>query len=213
VVEQVLTMTVFVLVGARLVQGLRLSRIGDERHMVRTVYHSIRWRHLWPIPFVLSGVGVVSGSLLQIRPLAWGWWNLLGGSGTPFLGVSNETTGTVWEWLIPVAFIALLLPALPMWANAEERLFRSGAEAWSTRRRVVKTVQFGLVHALVGIPIGVAIALTIGGGYFMIVYLRRFRSTSDRHEATLESTRAHTAYNAVILTLVVILIVVGATTG
>jgi hypothetical protein len=205
-------MTVFVLVGARLVQGLRLSRMGDERHLVRAVYHSIRWRHLWPIPLVLSGVGVTSALLLHIGPLAWGWWNLLGGSGTPFLGVSNETTGTVWEWLIPLAFIALLLPALPMWANAEERLFRSGAEDWSPRRRVVKTVQFGLVHAIVGIPIAVAIALTLGGAYFMIVYLRRFRSTNDRHEATLESTRAHTAYNAVILLLVLILLLVGATT-
>ncbi|MEZ5257453.1 MAG: hypothetical protein R2705_11340 [Ilumatobacteraceae bacterium] len=40
----------------------------------------------------------------------------------------------------------------------------------------------------------------------MVVYLRAFARTGSRHEATLESTRAHTAYNGVIIGLVLVLI-------
>ena len=49
-----------------------------------------------------------------------------------------------------------VLPALPLFAHAEERMFRAGAEHWTTRRRVFKTLQFGLIHALIGIPISAA---------------------------------------------------------
>ena len=46
-------------------------------------------------------------------------------------------------------------------------MFRTGAERWSTGRRALKVLQFGMVHALIGIPIGAAMALSIGGAYFM----------------------------------------------
>jgi len=206
-IEQGLTVTVFVLVGLRLLQGLRRSRMGDGRHLVSSVYRTIRWRHLWPVPFVLVAVSAVATLLLQFPVLSWGWWSALGGAGTPLLGSSNETVGTVWEWLIPLVFIALLSPALPLWAYAEEQMFRSGAQLWSKRRRALKTAQFGMIHAIVGIPLGVAAALSIGGAYFMFAYLRRFRVACDQYEATLESTRAHTAYNGLIIMLVVALVV------
>ena len=78
-------------------------------------------------------------------------------------------------------------------------MFRSGAQRWTTRQRVLKVLQFGLIHALIGIPIGVALALSVGGAYFMSVYLRSYALTGSANEATLESTRAHTAYNALII--------------
>lgn len=209
-IEQVLTVVVFVLVALRLMQGLRRSRQGDARHLVSGIYRTIRWRHIWPVPFVLAAVSLVATLLVQLPILEWGWWSAIGGAGTPLLGSSSETAGTVWEWVIPLVFIGLLAPAIPLWANAEEQMFRSGAEVWSRRRQVLKTLQFGMIHAVVGIPIGVALALSIGGSYFMAVYLRRFRATGDGREATLESTRAHTAYNGLIVILVVVLITASA---
>ena len=119
----------------------------------------------------------------------------------------------MWEWLIPLVFMCLLLPALPLFAFAEERIFREGAEGWSRPRRVFKVVQFGLVHALIGIPIGAALTLSIGGAWFMRVYLARFRATGSQREATLESTRAHTAYNSVIVMLVLVGIVLDSLLG
>ena len=73
----------------------------------------------------------------------------------------------------------MLLPAIPLFALAEERTFRRGCEQWSWPRRVRRTVEFGLAHALIGIPIGVALALSCGGAYFMAVYLRAYRVHHD----------------------------------
>jgi hypothetical protein len=100
--------------------------------------------------------------------------------------------------------MCLLLPALPLFALAEERIFREGAETWSTPKRALKVVQFGLVHALIGIPVGAALTLSLGGAWFMRVYLREFRATASRRAATLESARAHTAYNGIIVVLVLV---------
>src|SRR4029079_4807060 len=104
----------------------------------------------------------------------------------PVLGATDRTAGTALDWLIPVVFLLLLVPALPLFAEAEERMFRAGAEHWTTGRRVRRAVAVGLVHALIGIPIGVAMALSIGGLYFTWRYLKG---------GILESTRAHLAYN------------------
>jgi hypothetical protein len=203
----VLTVGVLALVGVRLASGLRQSFTGAGRTIVVTVVGGIRWRHLWPVPFVLTVVVTVASLLMLVPGLDWGWWTALGGTGNPVTGGTTETVGTVWEWLVPLVFVALLAPALPLFAFAEERMFRSGAERWTGLRRTSKTIQFGLIHALIGVPIGVALALSLGGLYFLYVYLGEFRRTASSRAATFESTRAHTAYNSVIIALVVVLAV------
>ena len=200
----VLTFGVLGFMGVRLVGGLRRARSGQGRALVREVVTGIRWRHIWPVPLVLPVIVAAASGLMAIPGLSWGWWSMLGGQGNPVFGSSDTTAGTVWEWIIPLGFMSLLLPALPLFAYAEERIFRLGAEQWSWRRRAFKVVQFGMAHALVGIPIGAALALSLGGVYFMAVYLRAFRAVPSRRLATMESTRAHTAYNALIVVAVVV---------
>jgi hypothetical protein len=201
-----LTYAVLGFLAVRLVQGARFSRTAHGRRLVAQVWRNARWRHIWPAPLVLVVVGAMAVGLMAVPGLQWGWWSLLGGVGNPVFGESSATTGTVLEWLVPVAFVCLLVPALPLFAHAEERAFRQGAEGWSLPRRVGKVVTFGLAHALIGIPIGAALALSLGGAYFMVVYLRRFRRTGSQEAAVLESTTAHTVYNAVIIVLVVVVL-------
>jgi len=203
-VTNAVTFLVLGFVGYRLVGGLRSSRSGAGRTLVTRVFHNIGWRHFWPVPLLLGVVIATATALVAIPGLSWGWWSALGGQGNPVFASSESTIGTVWEWLIPVVFMTLLFPALPLFAYAEERIFRAGAEQWSTGRRVFKTVQFGLVHALIGIPIGAALALSIGGAYFMWMYLRRFRATGTPSEALIESTTAHAVYNGTIVILLLI---------
>ena len=204
----ILTASVLGFVGYRLVTAASLvARSAELRARIVEIVRGIRWRHLWPVPFVLTGVLVTAVVLLQIPPLRFGWWTAIGGLGNPVTGTTDQTTGTALEWLIPLVFLALLAPALPLFAFREEEMFRLGAESWSGRQRVAKAAQFGLVHALIGIPIGVALALGVGGGYFQWVYLRAYRRTGgDRRAAIYESTRAHTAYNAVIIAVVLVAI-------
>ena len=208
--SNVLSVVVLAVVGLRLVQAVTLSRSQRGRSLSREIWTRLRWRHIWPVPFVLTGVLLVAVPLLFVPVLRWGWWSAIGGDGNPVFGSSSTTMGTFWAWLIPLVFIALVLLALPLFANAEERMFRMGAQGWSTRQRVVKVLQFGLIHAIIGIPIGVALALSVGGAYFMAVYLRSFALTGSTTEATLESTRAHTAYNALIIVSVAVVVAISA---
>jgi hypothetical protein len=205
-----LSFVVLGVMGYRLVDGLRHARSTGGRDLVRRIVGGIRWRHLWPVPFVLTAVLAVAWPLLSVPGLDWGWWSAIGGEGNPVFGSSSATTGSALEWAIPLVFMALLVPALPLFAYAEERAFRRGAEQWSRSRRALKVVQFGLVHALIGIPIGAALALSVGGAYFMMVYLRHFRSHPSAGEATLESARAHTAYNLAIIAVVLLALATGA---
>ena len=209
--SNVLSIVVLAVVGLRLVQAVKLSRSTRGRSLSRQVWTRLRWRHFWPVPFVLGGVlAVAIPLLLLVPPLRWGWWSALGGGGNPVFGESDTTTGTVWAWLIPLVFMALVVTALPLFANSEERMFRSGAQRWSGRKRVLKVLQFGLIHAVIGIPIGVALALSVGGAYFMSVYLRSYVLTGSAAEATLESTRAHTAYNTLIIVVVALAVALDA---
>jgi len=210
--SNVLSVVVLAAVGLRLVQAVTLSRSSRGRSLSRDVWTRIRWRHVWPVPFVLTGVLLVAIPLLLVPGLRWGWWSAIGGDGNPVFGSSSTTMGTVWAWLIPLVFMTLVVVALPLFANAEERMFRTGAERWSRRRRLLKVVQFGLIHAVIGIPIAVALALSVGGAYFMGVYLRSYALTGSTNEATLESTRAHTAYNAVLILSVAVAVAIDAVT-
>ena len=200
----VLSIAVLGFMAVRLATGLKVSRSGPGRAMVREVLARLGWRHAWPIPLVLTAVLVAASLLVQVPGLDWGWWSMIGGEGNPVFGSSDATAGSAFEWLIPLIFMAMLIPALPLFAAAEERIFRSGAESWSPFKRVAKTLQFGLIHAIIGIPLGAALALSIGGAYFLRVYLREFAATRSRQQATLESTTAHTAYNGAIIAIVLI---------
>jgi hypothetical protein len=149
---------------------------------------------------------------VRIPGLSFGWWTAIGGQGNPVVGSTDKTAGTPLEWIVPLVFMVLLVPVLPLFAEREEVMFRQGAEHWSWGRRAYKCVQFGLVHALIGIPIGVALALSIGGAYFMWAYLRMYRRAGPE-AALLESTRAHAAYNLTIVVLVMVYLVQVAVSG
>ena len=206
----VVTFAALAFLAVRLVLAVRSARSRDGRRVTTTVLRGIGWRHVWPVPLVLTAVVAVATALVLVPGLDIGWWTLLGGTGNPVFGMSDSTAGTALEWIVPLVFITLLVPALPLFAYSEERMFRTGAEGWSRWRRAWKVLQFGLVHALIGIPLGAALALSVGGAYFMTVYLRRFRIAGSPADATYESARAHTVYNGIIVVLVLVAIALDA---
>jgi hypothetical protein len=197
----VLTAVVLLVVAVRIGSVTRrLVTTRSFRDRTLTIVRGIRLRHVLPVPVALAAVLTAASLLLLVPGLDWGWWSAIGGVGNPVTGSTDRTSGTVLEWLVPLVFIVMLLPAVPLFAEAEERTFRAGAERWSTARRAWRGVLFGLAHAVVGVPIGVALALSIGGWYFTWWYVRG---------GLLESTRAHTVYNGVILLVLLLAIVTG----
>jgi hypothetical protein len=203
------TIAVLGFMGVRLADGARRAVRARGRARIVEIMRGLRPRHFALAPVAFAGVVVALVALLQIPVMRFGWWTAIGGLGNPVTGGTERTTGTPLEWLIPLVFLTLLAPALPLFAEAEERIFRAGSEWRSFWGRVGKGLQFGLVHAIVGIPIGAALALSVGGWYFTWAYLRGYRASGgQREEAVLESTRAHLAYNMEILVLVAIALVV-----
>ncbi len=203
------TFAVLAFVGLRLVAVARRAVRPPLRREVLSLWRSIRLRHVLPVPFVVAAVATSAYVLLGVPGLDFGWWSAIGGQGNVVTGSTERAAGTALEVLLPLAFVVLLVPGLPLFAAAEERAFRLGAEGWSTSRRILQGVAFGAVHAIVGIPIGGALALSVGGWWFTAVYLWGFRR-GGRPVALREATLAHLSYNAAVLSLLVASVVLTA---
>lgn len=205
------TVGVLALVGARLVSVAGRAMRPPLRTQVADLWRGIRLRHVVPVPFVLTAVVACASALLTVPGLDFGWWTAIGGTGNPVTGGVDTATGSPLEVFLPLVFVVVLLPGLPLFAAAEERIFRLGAEGWSTTRRALKGITFGAVHAVMGIPVGVALALSIGGWWFTAVYLWGFRR-GGRVTALREATLAHLAYNACVLVLLLMSMVLSSST-
>jgi hypothetical protein len=206
VLLDVATIAVLAFVGYRLVEANRHATTRRALVHSREIVGGLRLHHfVLAVPVLAVVVGAVL-VLFLVPGMTFGWYTAIGGEGNPVFGASDRTTGTPLEVIVPLVFIALLLPALPLLVEREEQLFRAGSELRSITGRAVRGVKFGLVHAVIGIPIGAALALSVGGWYFTWAYLRGYRIGGPR-TALLESTRAHLAYNALIVMLVVVAII------
>ena len=206
----VATFAVLAFVGLRIATGTRAALSGRGRRHVIAIVRGLRVRHFALAIPALVGVIAAVVALLEIPYLDWGWWTALGGFGNPVTGGTEQTTGTPLEWIVPVIFLVLLLPALPLFAEAEEKLFRLGAEQRTRWGRLRRSVEFGLAHAIIGIPIGAALGLSVGGMYFTSRYMHVFHRTGDPDAAVAESTRSHLAYNMTVVVIVAAALSLGA---
>ncbi|MFN8035594.1 MAG: hypothetical protein U0V73_06655 [Acidimicrobiia bacterium] len=203
-VLDVLTILVLLYVGRQLVLAARLAWASRQR--MGLIVRGLRPRHFLGAVPTFAAVLAVAIVLIQLPVLSFGWWTAIGGEGNPVIGATDRTSGSVLEIVVPVVFLSLLFVALPLLVEREELIFRSGAENRTLAANVRRALEFGLAHAVIGIPIGAALALSIGGAYLTAMYLLGWRRTHTRFGALLESTRAHLAYNLVILTLVFVTI-------
>lgn len=184
------------LIAMRLPQAFR-----DRRQLV--VLRGVRLRHLALGARSLATVIVIAALLLAPdTPLRLGWWHLIGGSGSLLVGASPDAGGiSGTAQFLMVACVSLLLLQLPRLALAEEREFRRGAEKRSRVTNAVWAMKFGLVHLLIGIPIGAAVALGAAGALFGIAYTKGLRVTGNRGGAILEAARVHLMHNVIALTI------------
>jgi hypothetical protein len=203
-----LSLAVLTYVGFRLVGAARQSV--SQRSHVWLVVSGLRLRHFLLAVPVIIGVIATAVLLLQVPGLSFGWWTAIGGEGNPVFGTARPSAVGRLDAVIPVVFGLLLLLGLPLLVEGEEWVFRRGAEHRSRAANLWRSLLFGLVHAVVGVPIAAALGLSLGGVYLTWRYLRVWRATASPRLALLESTRAHLAYNLVIVTLVLTALALGA---
>lgn len=153
------------------------------------------------LPCTLAAVGL----LVFYGPafLRWGWWTALGGEGNVIFGEATPSGQVVTDLILPILIVTPLLLSLGRFALQEERIFRHGDERRGIRDRLLRSLVFGLCHLVMGIPIGAAIGLGVGGFGFSQVYLRRWRASRSRYQSVLDSARVHLAYNLIIFGVVI----------
>jgi hypothetical protein len=195
-----ISLAVLAYVGIRLVDAARQSF--SQRSHVWMVLSGLRLHHfLLGVP-VLVAVITTAVLLFHVPGLSFGWWTAIGGEGNPVFGTARPGAVGPLEVVVPIVFGLLLLLGLPLLVEGEEWVFRRGAEQRSPAANLRRAVLFGLVHAVIGVPLAAALALSVGGLYLTWSYLRVWRATGSPRLALLESTRAHLAYNLVIVALV-----------
>ena len=207
VLADLLTVVVLGWVGSRLVMAASQSTQGRARQRSLEVVRGLRPRHFVLALPVLVAVALLAAWLVTLPVLSFGWWSAIGGVGNPVVGSSRRLSGPL-AWLVPTFFLALLVPALPLLVEREEQIFRRGSEDRSGPQRLARAVTFGLIHAVIGIPLGVALALSVAGAYLTWAYLHGYHRGGPA-AALLESTRTHLAYDLVILVLVAAAVAAG----
>lgn len=178
--------------------------ISGVRYVVRhhdwiEAYRHIQWRLYVAIIPLIALTAACALSLIALSPAIFGFsWisfvaHLLGRS-------ANGTNINLAGMSIPFLGIGLCLlffTQLPYAAEIEERWFRRGTRNWVNG--VWRSLLFGLVHMLVGVPFGVALALGLGGLYFTHLYFKG---------GTKLSSQGHFQYNLVPLTILLIVTIV-----
>ncbi len=159
-----------------------------------TAYKQIDFRlFLSAIPLVLLTI-LSFMALLHLNESIFGWswllWvgNLLGVSDVRAVNLSLVGTDIP---VLGIGICILLLIQLPALALLEERFCRKGTKGW--RDGLLRSIAFGLVHCLVGVPLAVGIALIIPGLWYTHLY---FQGGVKR------SAQGHFQYNLLVMLIV-----------
>ncbi len=137
--------------------------------------------------FILSSVMILAENSSQFPHwIRFSWTQLLDSSKE---GTNLNLSGAS----VPVFglfFVVLLILNLPRLAHIEEDVFREGTKDWLDA--IPRSLKFGLMHMIVGVPLWVGLFLAIPGMWFTFHY---FKGGVSR------STMAHATYNLIIGTI------------
>ncbi len=152
--------------------------------------------------------------LVALSPIfGYGWLNFFSSEGgniliSPVLGTLSSDSLVLR--CIPTIFLSAFLISLPFMAKLEENIFRRGCHTLS--KITVRSILFGLMHLIVGIPLGFAIALIIPGFVFADeycasynVFIKTMTEKESRNEAVLVSTTYHTLMNTLLLGYLIVI--------
>jgi hypothetical protein len=156
-------------------------------------------------------------ALVFLSPVfGYGWLDFFSKTGgniliSPILTAFNSDIFIVR--CVPALFLFAFLLSLPFMARLEENIFRRGYHMWGKIFR--QSFFFGLMHMVIGIPLGVAVALIIPGLFFAYEYRRVYLQLIEtrtqkeaRNEAVLTSTTYHTLMNTIFIGYALILCII-----
>ena len=179
-----------------------------DSSLLKMAYFTRPMDYLWSFLMVI-GVMTTVVTLASVglpKFMTWSWISMLSSDSTdapsgnimaaPFKSGSVLIIGIFW---------LLLSLALPYLAKGEEQSFRS--LVFGTKRRIITSIKFGLVHMIVGVPLFIALILAVAGYIFSIFYVKAFNKAAKVDPYTADevainvSTSVHAKYNFLIITI------------
>lgn len=150
---------------------------------------------------VVIAIAAICFGLLKAFPfLEWSWFSLF--------SRSDENTDQVAErsginiHLLPAevkyfgpVFLIILMLNLPHWAYMEEVWFRQDTISWG--HGVYRSLVFGMVHCLVGVPLAAGLSISVCGLWFTYQYFLGGVELSTLH---------HTTYNLILVSLLFVVL-------
>jgi hypothetical protein len=162
-----------------------------NRRVATAVWRRIRPHHVvGSLGLLVVVAGFAFTLMTQVPGMDFGLGRLLGLHGNAVFapveeaaaraGAGTATDGTADSALLAgiIAFLVLLLALFPWLAYVEERAFREGLEDATFGQEVWTALRFGLLHLVMLIPIGAALAVGLAG----FVYGRLYRAAYHRAE-------------------------------
>lgn len=175
------------LIAAWVVAMLGRAGIGAWRNRALTfaIWRGIRPRHIGGALALLVAVSAVGLALLEwVPPLRIGLGDLVGFTGNAVFVPLEEAaqragpapaTGPDWVLIsLSTVFLGGLTVLLPWLAFIEEEVFRAGLERATPVQEVVAAMVFGLVHLVMLVPLGAALAIGVAGFAYGRIYRRSF---------------------------------------
>lgn len=185
------------------------------------------YRRLRPFHIGLAGLAA-AGAMGAALALSWlaERWPLIGWSWLWLFDVPGQNliaSGLNGPPLVAAAYALAMLAVMPRIVLAEEWIFRRGTTG--LRDAILRSIAFGLVHALVGVPVAVAsLVLPWMGGLLSWEYLRTYRRRRQdlwpwdveapalvddqaSRDAVRASSLIHLAFNTwIVLTVLILLL-------
>lgn len=146
------------------------------------------------IPVIVAVVGVAV-ALITYWPQVMGfsWLQLFAQKGEHESGGNLVVSGALKFPIFGLIFMILFMLNVPRLARYEEDQFRRGTKDWKDASG--RSIRFGLMHCIVGVPVGVGLALAIGGMWFTYQYFKG---------GVRRSTLYHSIYNMIFVVIIFI---------
>lgn len=160
-----------------------------HRDLMLAVWRRITWRHLLGALGLLTVVATIGSLLLALPPMQIGLGHLVDFQGNAVFTPLEEAavragpapeTGPDWTivWLA-TAFLGFLAVLLPWLAFVEEEIFRAGLETADLGGELWTALRFGLIHMLMLVPLGAALAIAVAGFVYGRIYRTAYAGGAD----------------------------------
>ena len=178
-----------------------------DSSLLKMVYLTRPIDYFWSFLMVLGIMfsALVLKSIDLPKFMTWSWVSMLGsGPDAPSGNIMSAPFKSGSVVFISIFWLVLSL-ALPYLAKCEEQVFRS--LVFGVKNRIITSIKFGLFHMVVGVPLSVALILSVVGYIFSIFYVRTYNKAFKKDPDTADdvalnvSTSVHAKYNFLLITL------------